>query len=92
MVLVITEPNIAYDQAIGPIQCVSCPNCSRMFTVRDVKGDRYEVPTACRRCGSPMDEENAKAWAAAEALRNHDPSLAILGQRVRQVTADAKGD
>ncbi len=89
MVLVVSAPNIAYDENIGPIECVACPNCSRMFTTRDVKGERYEIPSRCRRCGSPMNEDEARKFAAAEAAREHNPALAALGKRTRKANEGA---
>ena len=32
-----------------------CPHCSRMYTMKDERGQEIEAPRICRRCNSPMD-------------------------------------
>ena len=63
-----------------------CPNCSRMYSDTNEKGEQIEIPTKCRRCGCPMDSEKALAFSDAEARKGHNPALSELGNRVRGMT------
>ena len=65
------------------VQNACCPNCSKMYRLFDEKGQENELPTKCKRCGSPMDFEKAKAFSEAQALKEHQPGLTILGDRMR---------
>ena len=52
---------------------VQCPYCSRTYDEYDYdKGEKVEVPTTCRRCGSPMEPgEKALEFANAKAQEEH---------------------
>lgn len=45
-----------------------CPNCSQMYPVEDADRKAIELPGKCGRCGCPMDERKAKAFADEQAL------------------------
>lgn len=60
-----------------------CPNCSRLYATADEKGVPEDVPSKCRRCGSPMNKAAALKFADANAKRDHDPKLAAKGARLR---------
>ena len=69
-----------------------CPYCSRMYATEDFKGEQevrgvltrvtedLDVPANCKRCGCPMDESKAVAFADAQA--------SIYGKAVRRPPAD----
>ena len=46
-----------------------CPNCSRVYymTDPDKNDERQDCPRACKRCGSPMDAEQGKAYGEKQA-------------------------
>ena len=64
-------------------QCDMCPHCSKLYPLMDDKGQRNELPSKCKRCGSPMDFEKAQEFGEALAEKEHQPGLTILGDRMR---------
>ena len=65
------------------INCIQCPNCSRLYPTTDEKGAEVDVPSKCRRCDSPMDPAKAEAFINKQAEEAHDPRLAAEGRRLR---------
>ena len=63
-----------------------CPNCSRMYSDTNEKGEQIEIPSKCRRCGCPMDERKALEFSEEQARKGHNPALAELGNRMRGLT------
>ena len=46
---------------------VYCPHCSKPYEVVDAEGERMDYPPLCKRCGSPMDYEEAHQFGEAQA-------------------------
>ena len=46
---------------------VECPNCSKMYLLKNDKGEEQEVPGKCRRCECPMDKEKAIVFSNEQA-------------------------
>ena len=65
------------------VQNACCPNCSKMYRLTDEKGQENELPTKCKRCGSPMDFEKAQAFSEAQAVKENQPALTQLGDAMR---------
>lgn len=74
-----------------------CPNCSRYYAVEENvryedgarRSDPLEVPSTCRRCGSPMDTEKARAYADKQAAE-YGKGLRVPPRRVQVTTAATK--
>lgn len=62
---------------------VMCPYCSKNYALEDDKGVKTDLPSACRRCGSPMDASKAKAFADKRAEIENNPAVTELGERFR---------
>ena len=83
------------------IDHVGCPNCSKMYPIEDFKGyqeisgimqrvsEPLDIPGTCKRCGSPMDEANALAFANAEAA-NYGKGLPSPPRRTQILRAANK--
>ena len=63
-----------------------CPNCSRMYSTTNEKGEQQDIPGKCRRCGCPMDERKALEFSEEQARKGHNPALSELGNRMRGLT------
>lgn len=53
----------------GERQAWQCPYCSRMYPMQDDEARTLECPSACRRCGSPMDVDKSQAFQDAQAAK-----------------------
>lgn len=64
-----------------------CPNCSRMYPSLGLeehdRGRDLPAPSNCIRCSSPMDIDKALEFADAQAITDHIPELALIGDRMR---------
>lgn len=71
------------------VQCAMCPHCSKLYARTDEKGQPNELPTKCKRCGSPLDADKAIAFSDAQAAKESQPGLTALGDAMR---ARSRGD
>ncbi len=71
--------------AVENNRVVHCPNCSKMYRLADDQGKSETLPVSCKRCGCPMDIRSAEQWMNNLAVTEHDPDLAALGTRSRQL-------
>jgi len=76
-----TETNIAVEDN----RVVQCPNCSKMYRLADDQGKPETLPESCKRCGCPMNVRSAEEWMNTKAETEHDPALAALGSRTREL-------
>jgi len=53
---------------------VQCPNCTMGYEVQDGDGNRQDYPKLCKRCGCPMNYEEAQGFADAQAEEQSKPS------------------
>ena len=53
----------------GDLQAWQCPNCSKAYPMQDEDGRSLQCPGRCARCDCPMDIEQAKKFADAEAMK-----------------------
>ena len=53
----------------GDAQAWQCPNCSLAYPMKDDADHTLECPAKCKRCGAPMDIDQALVFANAEAQR-----------------------
>lgn len=67
----------------GGVRVAMCPNCSKMYPLLDDKGVSNELPSKCRRCGSPMDAARALVFADEQAAKDHQPGLTQLADAMR---------
>ena len=75
------DTNIAVEDS----RVVHCPNCSKMYRLADDQGKSETLPESCKRCGCPMNLRSAEEWMNNLAVAEHDPALASLGNRSREL-------
>ena len=71
--------------AVEDNRVVHCPNCSKMYRLADDQGKAETLPESCKRCGCPMNLRSAEEWMNNLAETEHDPALASLGNRTREL-------
>ena len=74
--------DIVYTERNGQDIAV-CPYCSLYYPLKDEKEIALEIPSVCRRCGSPMDYKKSRVYADQQAERATDTTLRNLGRKMR---------
>ena len=73
----------------GVMDCYQCPTCSQMFSTVAVENgepqfsQKVEAPSACRRCGSPMDIGKALAYQNEQAVKDAEVTLTARRRTVK---------
>ena len=49
------------------IEVAFCPNCSKMYPMKNEKGEEQDLPGNCKRCTCPMDESRQKEFSEQQA-------------------------
>lgn len=81
--------NVIFEEQEG-IEYAICPNCSRMHGLKDEKGEAFEIPNNCKRCGCPMDSIKANAFMDAAADKYGKPAPRVGQAKAEPAIAGKK--